>query len=119
MLCTPFLYCYTVVANIIVKELRDTPSLHPMKPYLSSLKDTYSMKFWHVGHSIHDVLRECTKDDSAIVDKLTGLCSVHYTITSLYGPGVPKSCIVLCVVMDQVYRSVVYIVLCVVWTRFI
>ena len=103
MLCTPFLYFYTVVANIIVKVLRDTPSLHPMKPHLSSLKDTYTVDLWDVGHSIHAVLRECTKGDSAIVHKLTGSCSVHYSIASLYRPGVLKSYIVLCAVMDQVH----------------
>ena len=95
-----------MVANIIVKELRDTPSLRHMKPHLSLFKDTYFVDLLDVGHSIPDVLRECDIEDSTIVDKLTGLSSVYYDIASLYGSGLLKSCIVLCVVVDQVYRDV-------------
>ena len=108
MLCGCIFPCIDiVVTNIIVKELRDTPSLRHMKPHLSLFKDTYTVDLWDVGHSIHDVLRECDIQDSAIVDKLTGLSSVYYNIATLYGSGVLKSCIVLCAVVDQVYWDVV------------
>ena len=86
MLCTPFLYFYTVIANILVKVLRDAPSLHHMKPHLSSLKDTSTVKFRDVGRPIRNVLRECSIQDSAIADKLTGLCStpLHYCMDLVY-----------------------------------
>ena len=82
MLCTSFLCFYTVITFIIFKVLRDTPSLHHIKPHLSLFKDISTVKFRDVGHSIHDVLMECSIQQYAIVGKLTGLCSttLHHCI---------------------------------------
>ena len=89
--CYVYLFLiYTVVANIIVKVLRDAPSLHRMRPHLSSLKDTYTVNLRRVGRSIHDVLRECDINNSILIAKLTGLYCV-------LRPGVLNNCVVLCV----------------------
>jgi hypothetical protein len=67
-----------VVTTIIAKVLGDAPSLHRMRPHLSSLKDTYTVNLRHVGRSIHDVLRECDIKDCILIPKLTVLVLCYW-----------------------------------------